>query len=45
VLIDATFVRSVLLPAVMVLLGERNWWLPRLRGFRKVRALLAMEER
>jgi RND superfamily putative drug exporter len=29
VLIDATIVRAVLLPAVMVLLGERNWWLPR----------------
>jgi uncharacterized membrane protein YdfJ with MMPL/SSD domain len=31
VLIDATIVRSVLLPATMLLLGERNWWLPRLR--------------
>lgn len=29
VLIDATIVRIVLLPATMVLLGERNWWLPR----------------
>jgi len=29
VLIDATIVRGVLLPAAMVLLGERNWWLPR----------------
>lgn len=29
VLLDATVVRAVLLPAVMVLLGERNWWLPR----------------
>jgi RND superfamily putative drug exporter len=29
VLIDATIVRAVLLPAAMVLLGERNWWLPR----------------
>jgi RND superfamily putative drug exporter len=28
VLIDATIVRAVLLPAAMVLLGERNWWLP-----------------
>jgi uncharacterized membrane protein YdfJ with MMPL/SSD domain len=28
VLIDATLVRAVLLPAAMVLLGERNWWLP-----------------
>ena len=29
VLIDATVIRSVLLPATMVLLGERNWYLPR----------------
>ncbi|WP_079132035.1 MMPL family transporter [Streptomyces nanshensis] len=33
VLLDATLVRMVLLPAVMALLGERNWYLPRmLRG-------------
>jgi uncharacterized membrane protein YdfJ with MMPL/SSD domain len=29
VLIDATVIRSVLLPATMTLLGERNWYLPR----------------
>ena len=29
VLIDATIVRSVLLPATMTVLGDRNWWLPR----------------
>lgn len=29
VLIDATVVRGVLLPAVMALLGDRTWWLPR----------------
>jgi uncharacterized membrane protein YdfJ with MMPL/SSD domain len=29
VLIDATIVRGVLLPSVMRLLGERNWYLPR----------------
>ncbi|MFC5661913.1 MMPL family transporter [Kitasatospora misakiensis] len=29
VLIDATIIRAVLLPAVMTLLGERNWYLPR----------------
>ncbi|MGI5352034.1 MMPL family transporter [Streptomyces sp. CA-250714] len=29
VLLDATVVRMVLLPAVMMLLGERNWYLPR----------------
>ena len=28
ILIDATLVRAVLLPATMKLLGERNWWLP-----------------
>jgi len=28
VLLDATIVRSVLVPASMKLLGERNWWLP-----------------
>jgi putative drug exporter of the RND superfamily len=28
ILIDATIVRAVLLPAAMSLLGERNWWLP-----------------
>ena len=29
VLIDATVVRMVLVPATMELLGERNWWLPK----------------
>ena len=29
VLIDATIVRSVLVPATMKLLGKRNWYLPR----------------
>jgi RND superfamily putative drug exporter len=28
VLIDATLVRMVLVPATMELLGDRNWWLP-----------------
>ncbi len=28
VLIDATVVRVVLVPATMALLGDRNWWLP-----------------
>jgi RND superfamily putative drug exporter len=27
-LIDATVIRSVVLPSVMVLLGDRNWYLP-----------------
>lgn len=29
VLVDATVIRGVLLPSVMSLLGERNWYLPR----------------
>ncbi|HEX2095917.1 MAG TPA: MMPL family transporter [Solirubrobacterales bacterium] len=29
VLLDATVVRIVLLPALMLLMGERVWWLPR----------------
>ena len=28
ILIDATIIRGVLLPATMKVLGERNWWLP-----------------
>ena len=28
VLIDATVIRSILLPATMKLLGDRNWYLP-----------------
>ena len=30
VLIDATIVRAVLLPATMTLLGEWNWYLPKM---------------
>ena len=33
VLIDATIVRAVLLPATMKLLGERNWYLPSWLGW------------
>jgi RND superfamily putative drug exporter len=33
VLIDATIVRSVLLPASMTVLGDWNWWLPRFLGW------------
>ena len=32
VLLDATVVRIVLLPALMLLLGDRVWWLPRAAG-------------
>ncbi|MEQ4304609.1 MMPL family transporter [Plantactinospora sp. B6F1] len=37
VLVDATIVRLVLVPAAMQLLGDRNWWLPgrRARGGRR----------
>ena len=33
VLLDATVVRAVLLPATMKLLGPRNWYLPRWLGW------------
>jgi uncharacterized membrane protein YdfJ with MMPL/SSD domain len=33
VLLDATVVRAVLLPSVMALLGEANWYLPRWLGW------------
>jgi RND superfamily putative drug exporter len=33
ILIDATLIRAVLLPATMKLLGERNWYLPRGLGW------------
>jgi len=33
VFIDATIVRSILLPATMQLLGDWNWWLPRFLGW------------
>jgi RND superfamily putative drug exporter len=29
ILIDATIIRAVVLPAVMTLLGNANWWAPR----------------
>jgi uncharacterized membrane protein YdfJ with MMPL/SSD domain len=39
ILIDATVIRSILVPSAMALLGDRNWympswlrWLPDLRG-------------
>jgi RND superfamily putative drug exporter len=33
ILIDATVIRAVLLPAAMKLLGERNWYLPKSLGW------------
>ena len=32
-LIDATVVRLVLVPATMELLGDRNWWFPKFLRF------------
>ncbi|MFN8190560.1 MAG: MMPL family transporter [Nocardioidaceae bacterium] len=29
IVLDATVVRMILVPATMAMLGERNWWLPR----------------
>jgi putative drug exporter of the RND superfamily len=29
ILVDATVIRIVLVPAVMQLLGRANWWIPR----------------
>ena len=29
ILVDATVVRMVLVPAVMQLMGRANWWIPR----------------
>ncbi|NUP30694.1 MAG: MMPL family transporter [Streptomycetaceae bacterium] len=33
VLLDATIIRAILLPAVMGMLGERNWYLPKWLGW------------
>ena len=33
VLLDATVIRGVLLPATMKLLGDKNWWLPKKLGW------------
>jgi RND superfamily putative drug exporter len=33
VLLDATIVRSILVPSAMALLGDRNWYLPRWLGW------------
>ncbi|HEY6887827.1 MAG TPA: MMPL family transporter [Solirubrobacter sp.] len=41
VLLDAFILRTVLVPATMHLLGDRNWWLP--RGLDRVLPRLAVE--
>jgi RND superfamily putative drug exporter len=43
ILIDATVVRAVLLPATMTLLGDWNWYLPRWMGWIPQRAVAATE--
>jgi RND superfamily putative drug exporter len=52
ILIDATIIRAVLLPAAMKLLGEANWylprwleWLPKIRGEESVQLDRAPEAR
>jgi RND superfamily putative drug exporter len=42
ILLDATIVRMLLVPATMTLLGRLNWWLP--RPLRPVHARLALHE-
>ena len=32
IIIDATVIRALLVPALMRLMGDANWWLPRRRG-------------
>jgi RND superfamily putative drug exporter len=45
VLVDATVVRMLLVPASMELLGNRNWWLPRFIGARLPQVQLEMSTR
>jgi putative drug exporter of the RND superfamily len=42
VIVDATIVRSVLVPATMRLLGDRNWWAP--RPLRRLHARFGISE-
>jgi RND superfamily putative drug exporter len=42
IVLDATIVRMLLVPATMTLLGRRNWWLP--QPLRRVHARLAVSE-
>ena len=46
VFVDATIVRGLLLPSVMVLLGRWNWWAPEfMRGQNKTSPTPLLEER
>ena len=42
VLVDATIVRALLVPALMELLGRRNWWAP--RPLRRLYARIGLRE-
>jgi trehalose monomycolate/heme transporter len=42
VVVDATLVRAVLVPATMRLLGRANWWLP--SPLRRLHARVALHE-
>jgi len=42
ILLDATLVRGVLVPAVLAVAGERGWWAP--RGLRRVYARVGLSE-
>jgi RND superfamily putative drug exporter len=33
VLVDATIVRMLLVPSIMEILGDANWWFPKWLGF------------
>src|SRR5205085_8142497 len=44
ILIDATIIRAVVLPSLMTLLGNANWWAPRFLRERRV-AVPPAEER
>jgi RND superfamily putative drug exporter len=41
VLIDATLIRALLVPAFMAILGRWNWWLPRMRYGRRVATMVS----
>jgi hypothetical protein len=42
VLLDATIVRALLVPSLMKLLGERNWWAP--AGLRRLHRRIGFSE-
>ena len=42
VLVDAFVVRALLVPSLMALLGDRNWWSP--RGLRRLHARVGLSE-